>query len=91
VFERLLGPRSFDSLERPLAYKQVDLPITLGGIGFILTSSIIPITYLWNWAFIVSIIIAMFMVDQHSFLFKVLGKVDNNTSKATYHLLLPPT
>ncbi len=37
VFGHLLGPRSFDNLERSLAHKQASLPITLGGIGFILT------------------------------------------------------
>jgi hypothetical protein len=63
VFGCLLGPRSFDSFEGPLAHKQASLLITLGGIGFILTTTITPIVYLGSWALVVSIIVPRFMVD----------------------------
>jgi hypothetical protein len=69
VFGHLLGPSSFDSLKGPLACKQVFLTITLGGINFILTSTIALITYLGSWAFVASIIVAIFMVDPCPFLF----------------------
>jgi hypothetical protein len=65
VFGRLLGLGCFDSLKRPLACKQVSLPITFGGVGFILTSTIAPVAYLGGWALVASIISARFMVDQH--------------------------
>jgi hypothetical protein len=63
VFGCLLGPRSFDSFEGPLAHKQASFPITLDGIGFILTTTITPTTYLGSWALVVSIIAPRFMVD----------------------------
>ncbi len=48
MFGCLLAPRSFDSPKALLAHKQVSLPITLGGIGFIPTSTIAPTTYSLN-------------------------------------------
>jgi hypothetical protein len=67
VFGQFLGLRSLDGLERPLAYKQASFLINLGGIGLILTSIIALIAYLGSWAFVISIIAAKFMVDQHPF------------------------
>ncbi len=96
MFRHLIGARSFDNLEELLARKQASLPVTLGGIGFIPTSTITPTTHLGNWAFVASIIIAKFMVDQHPFFLKILAQVDNNIFpfhqhlKATCDLLLPP-
>jgi hypothetical protein len=72
VFEHLLGPRSFISLEGPLSHKKIYLLITLGGISLILTSTIAPTTYLGDWALVVSIITVRFMVDQCPFLFETL-------------------
>jgi hypothetical protein len=45
VFGCLLGPRSFSNLDEILAYKQVSLLITFGGIGCISTTIITPTTY----------------------------------------------
>jgi len=42
-------------------------------------ATITPTTYLGNWAFVTSIVVARFMVDQQSFLFETLVQVDNNT------------
>ncbi len=63
MFGSLMGLWSFDSPERFLGHKQAFLPITLGGIRFISTSTIAPTTYLRSWALIVSIITVRFMVD----------------------------
>jgi hypothetical protein len=73
MFMRLLGLRSFDSLEGPIANKQASLPITLSGIRFIPIATIAPITYLENWAFIVSFIVVRFMVYQRPFLLEALA------------------
>jgi hypothetical protein len=86
VFGHLLGPSSFDSPKGPLARKQVFLAITLGGIDFILTSTIAPIAYLGSWAFVTSIIVARFMVDPCPFLFEALVRVNNNTFPFQQHL-----
>jgi hypothetical protein len=51
MFKHLLGPKTFNSLEGPLAYKQTFLPIILGGIGLILITTIALATYLGNQAF----------------------------------------
>ncbi len=72
MFKCLLGPKSFDSLEGPVANKQTFLPITFGGIRLIPIATIAPTTYLRNWAFIISIIVAKFMVDQRPFLLEAL-------------------
>jgi hypothetical protein len=63
MFKHLLDPKTFNSLEGPLAHKQASFPITLDGIGFILTTTITPTTYLGSWALVVSIIAPRFMVD----------------------------
>jgi hypothetical protein len=81
VFGCLLGPRFFDSPKRPLAHKQAFLPIIFDGVKFISTSTIIPTTYLRNWAFVISIVVARFMVDQCPFILEALTQVDNNTLK----------
>jgi hypothetical protein len=73
MFGCLLGPRSFDNPERPLAHKQAFFPITFDGIGLILMTTIVPTTYLGNWAFITSIIVVRFIVDQCPFLLKALA------------------
>jgi len=81
MFGHSLGPRSFDNLKRilafdnlkrVLAYKQVFLPITFGGIKLISMATITLVTYLGNWALVVSIIFVTFMVDQGPFLLKAL-------------------
>jgi hypothetical protein len=78
VFGHLLGLRSFDNPKGPLVRKQGSFPITLGGIGFISTSTITPTTYLGSWAFVASIIDVRLMVDQRLFLLKALARIDNN-------------
>jgi hypothetical protein len=95
VFGHLLGLRSFDNPEGPLACKQASFLITFSGIGFILIATIVPTTYLGNWAFVDSIIVARFMIDQRPFLLEALAQVDNNTFPFQQHLkvacdLLPP-
>jgi hypothetical protein len=72
MFGRLLGPRSFDNPKRPLACEQASLPIIFNGIGLILTPTITTIAYLGSWAFVTSIIVARFMVNQHPFLLETL-------------------
>jgi len=79
IFGRLLGPRSFDNPKKLLTHKQTSFPITFGDIGFILTATIAPTTYLRNWALVTSIIAIKFMVDQCHFLLEALAQVDNNT------------
>ncbi len=95
VFGPLLGPRSFDNLKGPLIHKQTSLPIIFGGIELISTSTIAPTTCLRIWAFVVSVITARFIVDQHPFLLEALARVNNNTFPFQQHLktscdLLPP-
>jgi hypothetical protein len=63
MFGRLLGLGSFDSQEGPLVHKQASLLIAFGGIDFISITTIAPMSYLKNWAFVASIIIVRFMVD----------------------------
>jgi hypothetical protein len=48
MFGRLLGVGFFDSLKEILTHKQHFFLISLGGIGFILTTTIGPIAYLGN-------------------------------------------
>ncbi len=97
IFGCLLGPRSFDSLEKPLVRKQTSLPIIFNGIKFISTFNIAPTTYFKSWALVASIIAIKFMVDQHHFLLEVLTQVNNNSFpfqqhlKVTCDLLPPPT
>jgi len=95
VFGCVLGPRSFNNSKGPLDCKQTFLPITFSGIGFIPMATIAPITYLGNWAFVASIIVVRFMVDQRPFLLETLTWVNNNTFPFQQHLkvaydLLPP-
>ncbi len=95
MFGCVLGPRSFDNPKGPLTCIQASLPIIFGGIELTLTSTIALTTYLRSWAFITSIIIIRFMVDQHPFLLEALAQVDNNTFpiqqdfKATCDFLSP--
>ncbi len=79
LFGHLLGPKSFENLKRPLACKQTFLLKFFGGIGFILTTIITLIAYLGSWAFVASIIVAKFMIDQRPYLLEALSWVDNNT------------
>jgi len=79
MFRCLLGLGSFDSRKRFLARKQTSFPITFGGFGVIVTSTITLTTYLRSWALVVSIIVARFMVDQHHFLLEALAQANNNT------------
>ncbi len=84
VFGCLLGPRSFDSLEGPLACKKICLPIIFGNIELILTITIALITYLGNWALVALIIVFRFMIDQHPFLLEML-------TQSQQHLSFPTT
>ncbi len=77
MFGCLLGPRSFDSLEGPLASKKTSLPTTFGNIELILIVTIALIAYLGNWAFVVLVIVSRFVVDQHFFLFEASTEVNN--------------
>jgi len=95
MFGRLLGPRSFDSLKGPLAYKQAFFPIAFGDIDFIWTTTIALIIYSRNWAFVASIIVDRFKGDQCPFLLEALTRVDNNLFFFQQHVkaacdLLPP-
>jgi hypothetical protein len=79
----------------PLAYKQVFLPLIFGGIRLIPTSTITLVAYLRSWAFIPSIIVTRFMVNQCPFLLEALMWIDNNTFHLQQHLnatcdFLPP-
>ncbi len=96
MFGHFLNPRSFDSPEGFLTYKHFFFPITFGGIKFIPITTITLITYIGSWAFVVSIIVVKFMVDQHPFLFETFAQVNNTFHfqqyfKVTWDLLLPPT
>jgi hypothetical protein len=51
-----------------------------------LTSTIAPTTYLRNWAFVILVIVARFMVDQHHFFLKALTQINNNTFPFQQHL-----
>ncbi len=77
VFGCYLGPNFFNSLEGPLACKQIFFLITFGGVKFLLTTTIAPTTYFRSWAFVVSIIVVQFMVNQHPFLLEALTWMDN--------------
>ncbi len=83
-----------DSLEKPLIPKQASFPITFGGVRFILTSTITHVAHLGNWAFVTSIIVVRFMINQCPFLLEALTWVNNtfpfqqNLKVACY--LLPP-
>ncbi len=81
MFKCLLGPRSFDSLKGPLICKPSSVPITFGGVMFILTSPIASTTYQKSWALITSVIVVRFIINQHPFFLKVLTQVNNNTSR----------
>jgi hypothetical protein len=67
-----LGPRSFNNLKKLLAYKQVFLPITFGGIRFILIATNALLAYLRSWDFVALIIVIRFIVDQLPFLLEAL-------------------
>jgi hypothetical protein len=43
------------------------------------TSTIAPIAYLGNWAFVVLIIVVWFMINPCPFLLEALAQVENNT------------
>jgi hypothetical protein len=96
MFGHLLSLGSFDRQKRPLDHKQAYLPTIFGGINFILITTIALTSYLRSCAFITSIIIVRFMVDQHPFLLEAFTWVDNKTFlfqqhlKATCSLLSPP-
>ncbi len=97
MFGDLLGSRSFDSPERPLAHKQASLPITFSGVRLILASIITPTSYLGSWVLVALVITTRFMVDQCPFLLEALTQINNNTFlfqqhlKVTCDLLPPPT
>jgi hypothetical protein len=53
--------------------------MTFGGIEFIPMGTITLTAYLGSWAFVISIIVVRFMVDQCPFLIEALAQVDNFT------------
>jgi hypothetical protein len=53
--------------------------MTFGVIGLIPTATITSTTYLGSWAFIASIIVVRFMVNQRPFLLEALTQINNNT------------
>jgi hypothetical protein len=73
MFRHLLGLGSFDNPKGLLACKQVSLLIIFGNIGFILTTTITPTSYLRNWILVVTTIVARFKVNQHLFLLEALA------------------
>jgi hypothetical protein len=73
VFRHFLGLGSFNNSKGFLVHKQASPPIIFGGIGFILTTTIAIVTYLGSWAFVASIIVVRFMVNQRPFLHKALA------------------
>jgi hypothetical protein len=68
MFERLLGPKSFDNLKGALVCKQISILITFDGIEVILTI-IIVLAYLGYWDIVASIIVVRFIVNQCPFFF----------------------
>jgi len=91
IVGHLLGPRSFDGLEGPLARKQASFSITFGGVELISTSIFAPTAYLGNWALVTSIITARFIIDQRPFLLEALTWDNNNTSRQHVIFLPPPS
>jgi len=89
MFGCFLGPRSFDSPKGPLIHKEAYLPIAFGGIKLIQTTTIIVITYLGSWDLGALIIIVMFMVDQHPFLFEALTQVDTTPQNNMWSFVSP--
>jgi hypothetical protein len=87
MFRCLLSPRSFNSLERPLACKQASFPITFDGVKLILTSTITLAAYLRSWAFVALVIAIRFMVDQCLFILEALAQVNNNTFFFQQHFM----
>ncbi len=77
MFGCLLGLGSFDNLEIPLVHKHAYLPITLGGIELIPTTTINVTILLKN--YITLIIVVRFMINQRPFLLETLARIDNNT------------
>jgi hypothetical protein len=64
MFGHLLGLDFFDSSKGLLACKQASLLVAFNGIEFILTTTITPKKKLENWAFVISIIVVRFLVEQ---------------------------
>jgi hypothetical protein len=81
MFGCFLGLGSFNSPKGVIACKEAYFLIAFGGIKLIRTTTIIAIAYLGSWDLGVSIIIVMFMVDQHPSLLEALTQVNKNTSK----------
>jgi hypothetical protein len=95
VFKHFLGLGFFNSPKGFLVHKQASPPIVFGGIGFIPTTAIALTDYLGSWAFVASIIVVRFMVNQRPFPHKALTRVNNNTFYFQQHFkvtcdLLPP-
>ncbi len=74
VFERLLGPSFFEFPEVPLVHRQVLLPISCDGIGFIFEETIVLTTYLRTWVFITLIIAFRFLLDSQCSFWRLLGQ-----------------
>jgi hypothetical protein len=85
MFGCLLGPWSFNSPKGPLVRKHVSFLIIFDGIGLIPIATITPTTCLRNWAFVTSIIVAKFFIDQQPFFFETLTQVYNNAFPFQQH------
>ncbi len=50
----IMGPRSLESFQGPLAKRWVQLSISFGGISLFFTEDCAPSTFLRNWALVAS-------------------------------------
>jgi hypothetical protein len=66
-FQEAFRPK-YEILKALLVHRQVLLPISSGGIGFIYTKTIASTTYLGGWMLVALIIISRFTLDSHPFL-----------------------
>jgi len=52
-------------------------PLSLRGVGLILSTHYVPIVFLNNWALVTSTLVSRFLFNQHPFLFKALAHINN--------------
>ncbi len=72
VFECFLGPIFFKCLKTPLMHWRVSLPIFNGGISLICIKTIVPTTYLGNWALVAHVIVSRLLLNSRPFLLEVI-------------------
>jgi hypothetical protein len=58
----IMGLRSWESFQGPLARRQVPLPISFGGIWFIFMEDCAPFAFTGNWALVVSYLCVRFHI-----------------------------